>query len=67
MIANAQYLSLYQTKARDQESRLYYQTLKEHRALVGEMQIKEGLKTEQHKKLRDLNAELMDFTAAYEV
>ena len=56
-----------QTKQRDNESRLYYQALKEHRIILGDLQTKDAFIRDQQKKIRELEAELIDFVHAYDV
>ena len=56
-----------QTKQRDNESRLYYQALKEHRMILGDLQTKDAFIRDQQKKIRELEAELVDFVHAYDV
>lgn len=57
----------FQTKARDNESRLYYKAIKEQKAIANDMQNKEAYIRDQQKKIREVDAELLDFIAAYEV
>ena len=56
-----------QTKERDNESRLYYQAMKEHRLILGDLRTKEAYIRDQQKKIRELEAELIDFVHAYDV
>lgn len=56
-----------QTKARDTECRLYFQARKECRNIASDLQTKEAYISDQQKKIRELEAELMDFLHAYEV
>ena len=60
-------LSLLQTKCRDTESRLYYKAKKEYRIIVNDLQNKEAFIRDQQKRIREIDAELLDFIAAYEV
>lgn len=55
-----------QTKARDNESRLYFQAKKECRNIISDLQTKEAYIRDQQKKIRELEAELMDCLHAYE-
>ena len=56
-----------QTKARDKESRLWYQTMKEFRKIKSDLRTKETSISDQHKKIIELDAELSDSHHAYEV
>lgn len=58
---------LIQTKARDNESRLYYQARREHRITCSDLQTKDAYIRDQQKKIREVDAELIDFMSAYDV
>ncbi len=46
---------------------MYYQALKEQRIIRGDLQTKEAYIRDQQKKIRELEAELIDFVHAYDV
>ena len=59
--------TLFQTKSRDQDAREFYKAHREERGLADDLLTKDSQIEDQKKRIRELERQLTDFAAAYEV
>ena len=58
---------VFQTKSRDQDAREFYKARREERGLDDDLRTKDSQIEDQRKRTRELERQLADFAAAYEV